>query len=181
MEFICIMGRSNSGKSSVEKYLEKMGFKVSVSYTTRKPRIQDGKEEVNGVDYRFVTEDKFMELVNKGKIIEYEKYGNNYYGTPVPYGSTRYVAVVCVNGFKALKEKYGNQVLGVYLKCDKDIAIERAEKRDSNKEIIESRLKKDDDLIKEIESVADVTIDGNQDLNKVLADILKTLRERRSI
>jgi dephospho-CoA kinase len=91
------------------------------------------------------------------------------------------VAVVCVNGFKALKEKYGNQVLGVYLKCDKDIAIERAEKRDSNKEIIESRLKKDDDLIKEIESVADVTIDGNQDLNKVLADILKTLRERRSI
>lgn len=177
MKFICIMGRSNSGKTSVEHYLEKMGFKRSISYTTRKPEIRDGVHEQDGVEYKFVTEEKFMELVDKGKIIEYERYGNNLYGTPLPYGSTRYVSVVCINGFRALKKLYGDQVLGVYIQCDKNIALDRAQKRDTDTEKVKSRYIEDDKLIKEMEDEADIIIDGNQDLNKMLCDVLKSLRE----
>ena len=45
MKFVCIMGRSNSGKSTVEKTLEQMGFKRSISYTTKEPQIRDGVKE----------------------------------------------------------------------------------------------------------------------------------------
>ena len=177
MRFVCIMGRNNSGKSTVEQYLEKMGFTRSISYTTREPQIRNGVMETNGKEYRFVTEDKFMELVNKGHIIEYEKYGNNYYGTPVPHGASRHVAVVCIGGYRALKEKFGEQVIGVYLKCDKEVALDRAVKRDKTEEQALKRFKEEEELVKSMEKEADIIIDSNQEIYSMLAEILKVVRE----
>lgn len=178
MKFICIMGRSNSGKSTVESYLEKMGFKRSISYTTREPQVRNGKLEEDGVEYRFVTEEKFMKLVENGKIIEYERYGNNLYGTPRPFGSKRFVAVVCIGGYKALKELYGDQVIGVYLECDSDVAFSRSYTRDNNNNNNLAKARKDIDsaLLDEMKSSADIVIDSNQELNRVLADILKAVQ-----
>lgn len=176
MKIVCIMGRSNSGKSTVEKYLEQMGFKRSISYTTREPQVRNGKLEEDGVEYKFVTEEKFMQLVEKGKIIEHERYGNNLYGTPRPFGSTRYVSVVCIGGYKALKELYGNQVMGVYLKCNDDVALLRGEQRDKSAELVKKRQSEDKAVLEEMEKTADIVIDSNQELNRMLADILKALK-----
>lgn len=176
MKFVCIMGRSNSGKSTVEKTLEQMGFKRSISYTTKEPQVRDGVKEKNGDAYRFVTREKFMSLVDSGKIIEYTEYNGNLYGTPRPYGAKRYVAVVEINGYKKLKELYGEQVVGFYLKCDKDTAVKRAIKRDSSDELVKKRCKSDEAMLSEMERLADIIIDSNQDLNKMIADILKNLR-----
>ena len=115
MQIVCLMGAKGSAKKQVERVLEDFGFKRSISYTTRKPMIKDGKLEESGDEYKFVTLDKFMDLVNKGFIIECENYNGEYYGTPIPLGADRFVAVVGVKGFKALREKYGEQVIGVYL------------------------------------------------------------------
>ena len=52
-------------------------FKISVSYTTRLPR----PNEVDGVDYNFVSKTKFEELINKNQFYEYAKIFDNYYGT----------------------------------------------------------------------------------------------------
>lgn len=52
---------------------------LSVSMTTREPRCG----ETDGVDYFFVTEEKFRENIDNDKMLEYAKYGSNYYGTPV--------------------------------------------------------------------------------------------------
>lgn len=172
------MGMSNSGKTSVEKTLEQMGFKRSISYTTRKPQVRNGKLEKNGVEYRFVSVEKFNQLVHDDKIIEHELYNGNLYGTPRPYGADRFVAVVCVGGFKALKQIYGEQVLGVYLKCSTNIAEQRGSQRDGSSELFRNRKNIDDSLLKEMEESADVVIDSDQDLNKVIADILKILRDR---
>ncbi len=172
------MGISNSGKSSVEKTLEQMGFKRSISYTTREPQVRNGKLEENGVEYIFVSRQKFEQLVKEDKIIEHEEYNGNLYGTPRPYGAKRFVAVVCVGGFKALKEIYGEQVLGVYLKCNTDIAEKRGSQRDGSSKLVRNRKNIDESLLKEIEENADVIIDSNQDINKVIADILKVLRDR---
>lgn len=175
MKFVCIMGRSNSGKSTVEAYLEKMGFKRSISYTTREPQVRNGKLEEDGVEYRFVTEEKFMKLVDSGKIIEYERYGSNLYGTPRPFGGKRFVAVVCIGGYKALKELYGDQVIGVYLECDSKVAFSRSETRDNNN-LAKARKDIDAKLLEEMKSSADIIIDSNQELNRVLADILKAVQ-----
>lgn len=179
MQFICIMGISGSGKSTVEAYLEKMGFTRSISYTTREPQVRDGKLEENGKEYKFVSEEQFFKLVDNGKIIEYEKYADHYYGTPRPYGSTRFVSVVCVGGYKALKNIFGNQVLGVYLKCDPKIANARGESRDTDPEQARKRNEKTLALMDEMEEAADIIIDSSTDTNSTLAEILKELQKRR--
>ena len=61
--------RKNSTKTS--------NFKISVSHTTRSPR----SNEVDGVDYHFVSKKKFEELIENNKFYEYAKIFENYYGT----------------------------------------------------------------------------------------------------
>ncbi|KRK94353.1 guanylate kinase [Levilactobacillus acidifarinae DSM 19394] len=56
-------------------------FSYSISMTTRKPR----KGEVNGVDYYFVSKEEFEENIRNGEMLEYAKYVDNYYGTPLKY------------------------------------------------------------------------------------------------
>ena len=52
-------------------------FKISVSHTTRKPR----PNEIDGVDYYFISHEKFKKLINEDKFYEYAKIFDNYYGT----------------------------------------------------------------------------------------------------
>lgn len=179
MIFVCIMGITGSGKSTLEKKLEGIGFKRSVSYTTREPQLRDGIQEVDGREYRSVTEEKFMSLVEKGIIIEYEKYGQNYYGTPEPFGSTRYVAVVCLNGYKALREKYGKQVIGIYLKISKDTAIERAKRRDKTQNQVMHRLDNDLKLADEMEKSADIIVDGSMSEIDVIEEVIREIKVRK--
>ena len=77
---IVISGPSGSGKDSICERLREYNdnFWVSVSCTTRKPRI--GEEE--GINYYFKTNEEFEELIKNDDLLEYAKYGDNYYGTP---------------------------------------------------------------------------------------------------
>ena len=178
MKFVCIMGRTGSGKSEVERTLEKMGFKRIISYTSRAPEVRSGVQETSGNEYIFVTREKFMTLVNSGQIIEYEEYSGNLYGTPRPSGAKKYVEVVCVNGLRALRKIYGKQqVLGVYLRLDKETAAERAKNRDNSDNNFSKRYDEDNNLEKQMEEEADLIIDSGKDINLIVGDILKTLRK----
>lgn len=177
MIFVCIMGRTSSGKTTLESTLEQIGFKRNISYTTRAPRLEQGELEKDGDRYNFVSRDKFNELLDNGRIIESVEYNGNLYGMAKPFGSNKYVAVVETEGFKALKEIYGKQVVGIYLACDADIAKERAEKRDGSMELAKNRIDSDTQLVREAAELADITIDGNQDKNKVASDVLKALKK----
>lgn len=77
---VVLSGPSGSGKDTVLAELFKLdiGLVKSVSMTTRKPR----DNEKDGVDYHFVDEDCFVSAIENGKMLEYAKYGDNYYGTP---------------------------------------------------------------------------------------------------
>ncbi|XP_074482543.1 membrane-associated guanylate kinase, WW and PDZ domain-containing protein 2a isoform X1 [Sebastes fasciatus] len=52
----------------------------TVPCTTRQPK----EGEVPGVDYNFVTIDRFMELEKSGSLLESGTYEDNFYGTPKP-------------------------------------------------------------------------------------------------
>ena len=74
-------GPAGTGKDTVlASFLEKNvpGVWKSVSYTTRAPR----EGEIDGVDYRFITVEDFENLIKEDAMLEYAKYGVNYYGTP---------------------------------------------------------------------------------------------------
>lgn len=51
---------------------------VSVSMTTRPMR----PGEVEGVNYYFVSQPEFEKKIDEGEMLEYARYGSNYYGTP---------------------------------------------------------------------------------------------------
>ncbi len=76
---IVLSSPSGAGKTTLSKKIQQSdnAFKISVSHTTRKAR----PNEVNGVDYHFVTETKFKQLLKDGAFYEYSKIFNNYYGT----------------------------------------------------------------------------------------------------
>ena len=77
-----ISGASATGKDTIiNNVLKEHPDKavLSVSMTTRNPRCG----ETDGVDYFFVTEEKFEENIRNDKMLEYARYGKNYYGTPV--------------------------------------------------------------------------------------------------
>ncbi len=77
---VVLAGPSGVGKGTiVRRLLEGIdGAVVSTSVTTRRPR--PGEED--GVDYHFVEQDRFDEMVAQGELLEYAKYASNSYGTP---------------------------------------------------------------------------------------------------
>ncbi|MBQ7400307.1 MAG: guanylate kinase [Clostridia bacterium] len=76
---VVVSGPSGVGKGTVLKYvLDRDDFVYSVSATTRSPR----EGEVDGVNYFFITREKFENMISGGEFIEYAEYNGNYYGTP---------------------------------------------------------------------------------------------------
>ena len=76
---VILSSPSGVGKTTLTKKIQQkyQSFKISVSHTTRSPR----SNEVDGVDYHFVTKEKFSELINQDKFYEYAKIFDNFYGT----------------------------------------------------------------------------------------------------
>ena len=70
---------SGVGKTTITKKLQQkyQNFKISISHTTRPPR----SNQIDGVDYNFVSKEKFEEFISKDKFYEYAKIFENYYGT----------------------------------------------------------------------------------------------------
>tara|TARA_B100000686_G_C16264187_1_gene700809 strand:+ start:101 stop:682 length:582 start_codon:yes stop_codon:yes gene_type:complete len=70
---------SGAGKTTLTKKIQESdsSFKVSVSHTTRKARAN----EVDGVDYHFVSEHVFKNLIKNNAFYEHAKIYGNYYGT----------------------------------------------------------------------------------------------------
>ena len=75
-----ISGPSGVGKGTICKRILDADptARFSVSMTTRQPR----EGEVEGVDYFFVTRDRFEDLLSKGGLLEHNVYNDTYYGTP---------------------------------------------------------------------------------------------------
>ena len=75
---VILSSPSGAGKTTlVKKIAKENNFKISISHTTRKPR----SNEIDGVHYYFVNEEKFKKLITNNKFLEYAKVFNNFYGS----------------------------------------------------------------------------------------------------
>jgi guanylate kinase len=77
---IVISGPSGVGKDSVLDEMKSRGlpFHFVITATTRKPR----SDEVDGVDYFFLSQDEFARMIDEGELLEYAVVYQDYKGIP---------------------------------------------------------------------------------------------------
>lgn len=77
---IVLSGLSGVGKDTVLAGLRQAGFPavISISATTRARR----PAEKDGVDYYFVSKEKFQEMIKDNQLLEHAEVYGNYYGIP---------------------------------------------------------------------------------------------------
>tara|TARA_Y100001970_G_C14254259_1_gene874033 strand:- start:5080 stop:5712 length:633 start_codon:yes stop_codon:yes gene_type:complete len=147
---IILSSPSGAGKTTLVKLLsEKNNFFISISHTTRKPRLN----ETNGKDYFFVKNQEFERLINNDEFLEYAKVFNNLYGTtrtPVIQNLEKNLNVIFDidwQGADQIKNKKLDYKLITFfiLPPSKKILLERLSNRDmKDKLIAEERMKKFD-------------------------------------
>lgn len=115
-KLVVISGFSGAGKGTLMKALMKEygdSYALSVSATTRNPR----PGEMDGVDYFFVTRDKFEQMIAEDALIEYAQYVGNYYGTPKEYVQQQLdlgknvILEIEIQGALKIKKKFPDTVL----------------------------------------------------------------------
>ncbi|MFT8394360.1 MAG: guanylate kinase [Liquorilactobacillus ghanensis] len=114
---IVLSGPSGVGKGTVRKAIfeqDNNKFHYSVSMTTRKMR----PGEVNGKDYYFVSQKEFESEIAAGDMLEYARYVDNYYGTPL-----KYVNKMLEDGKDVFLEIEVNGAMQVRKKCPDGLFI----------------------------------------------------------
>jgi len=144
---VVLSSPSGAGKTTLSKLLSKnKNFQISVSHTTRKPRIN----EIDSQDYHFVSEEEFKSLIKNNEFLEYAKVFNNYYGTvksPVINNldkGKKLIFDIDWQGTEQIKEKKLQYKLITFfiLPPSKKVLFERLSNRDmKDKLIVEERMK----------------------------------------
>lgn len=80
---IVLSSPSGAGKTTISRALLERNSDVtlSISVTTRPPR----KGEVDGVDYYFIDQERFEEMIRNDELLEYALVFDFHYGTPREY------------------------------------------------------------------------------------------------
>ena len=132
---VILSSPSGVGKTTLTKKIQQKykNFKISVSHTTRTPR----SNEVDGVDYHFVSKEKFKELIDKGKFYEYAKIFENYYGTlksmvDETIKENDILFDIDWQGTKQLSKFKNLNLIKIYLITDKEELKSRLIKRNQN-------------------------------------------------
>jgi guanylate kinase len=142
---IVVSGPSGAGKGTICKELlnNNPNLKYSISATTRQPRTG----EVNGVNYLFITKDKFTGMIENDELLEWAEVYGNFYGTPRQYvldqlnNGYDVVLEIDTQGAMKVKEKFPEGVYIYILPPSLDELADRIHKRGTDSlEVIKKRL-----------------------------------------
>ena len=177
---VILSSPSGVGKTTLTKKIQQkyQSFKISVSHTTRASR----SNEVDGVDYHFVSHKKFEELIDQKKFYEYAKIFENYYGTlkkSVDEAILKNDIIFDIDwqGTKQLSKFKNLKLIKIYLITDnKEELKKRLVKRNQNTdEEVEKRFKSFDEDVKHWSDYDYIIINKNLDVCfKQLENIIQT-------
>ncbi|WP_168464757.1 guanylate kinase [Wolbachia endosymbiont of Ctenocephalides felis wCfeT] len=183
---------SGAGKTTIsEKLLEQSTDLVrSISMTTREPRLG----EIDGQDYFFVTEEKFHDLCKAGKMLEYAKVFDNFYGIPRDFieqnlhNGISVLLVIDWQGafhlFKTMKEK----VVSIFIlpPSMEELRLRLQKRNSDSADEIERRLAEAQKEISKRDKYDYIIINDNIDksvkeINSILnVERLKRLKEKKN-
>lgn len=179
---VVISAPSGAGKTTLCKRLlqNSPSFTCSVSFTTRHPR----KNEIEGVDYYFVSPTEFQKMIEDRKFVEWAKVHEQFYGTSANLlnkaieAEKDVVLEVDVKGGTQIKKNYPQAVLIFLLPP----SWQELEKR------LKSRRTEDYERVKERITQAKKEIEYapyydyliiNNDINRALDDLTAIIRAER--
>ena len=166
---IILIGPSASGKTEIAKKLISLfNFKKFVTSTTRSKRVN----EVDGVDYYFLTKDAFENKIKENAFIEYTVYNDNYYGSFKSEIGDNKVLIIEPNGLKAFNEFKSKTDKSFFIKCDENIREKRMLSRGDNPIDIKKRLLNDKNLFN---NNLDVDYVIENDGNSTLEELAKKI------
>jgi guanylate kinase len=142
---LILVGKAASGKDFLKQNLEKKGFKVGVSHTTRVAR----SNEIDGVDYHFITKSQFESKIKSNDFIEYMLFNGWFYGQTEIDFDTADVMIMSKDGLDMLPEQYRRQCVVIYLDIDKKTRIERLNNRADINDTIKRRMDTDETQFKD--------------------------------
>ncbi|MBP1559694.1 MAG: guanylate kinase [Oscillospiraceae bacterium] len=175
---IVVSGPSGCGKGTIlAEILKNDKFFYSISATTRNPR----PGEVDGVNYHFLTKQKFEELIAGDGMLEYAAYCDNYYGTPkkpvedMLNAGKHVILEIEVQGAMKIKEKCPDAVFVFILPPSLKELRRRLNKRGTeSEEVIEKRLGEAAGEIKYAYKYDYALING--ELSEAVDDLLSIIR-----
>ena len=186
-KLIILSAPSGAGKTTICKELLKKNknWQFSVSVTTREKR----DHEKDGIDYEFVSKEKFTELERFGELIETQWVHGNRYGTRIePLEETIengeiMLFDVDVKGATNLIEEFSENIVSIFIEPPgindqdkKESLSERMQKRgNTNETLIKQRLKRFDLELSFKEKFNFSFI--NEDLKETTKEIEKVIKE----
>ncbi len=183
---VILSSPSGVGKTTLTKKIQQkyQTFKISVSHTTRSPR----SNEVDGVDYFFVSHSKFENLIKKDEFYEHAKIFENYYGTL----KSNVDEIILKNdiifdidwqGTKQLSKYKNLNLIKIYLITNKDELKKRLIKRNQNtSEEIEKRFNSFEENIKHWKDYDYILINKNLEVCfKQIENIILNKKKELSI
>ena len=119
INFITISAPSGSGKTTLCKALQLVEPEIewSISYTTREKR----SIEQNGVDYFFISEEEFEDLIIQGYFVEWQNVHGFYYGTSVSNlenaieNDKTMLIEMDVKGSMSIKKLFPDQTFSIFI------------------------------------------------------------------
>ncbi len=179
---VVLSSPSGAGKTTlVKKIALENNYKISISYTTRKPRTN----EVNGKDYFFTSEEEFENLIKNKEFLEYAKVFENYYGSSksqvfdnLNKGENVIFDIDWQGTEQIKKQKLNYKIVTFFiLPPSKSELFNRLKNRDmKDKNIVEKRMKQFNEDIKHWENYDFVVI--NDDLEKCYNEIIRFINKK---
>ena len=139
------MGKSASGKDTIYKKLledKRISLKTIIPYTTRPIR----HEEKEGVEYHFVSRDKFEEMKENKLVIESRDYQTVHgvwsyftaYDRQFSQENSKdnYLMINTLNGYEQIRDYFGkDNVVPLYIYVEDGIRLTRALKRERRQKV----------------------------------------------
>lgn len=136
---IVICGSSCSGKTTLKNALIDRGLYGGISTTTRRPR----SSEIEGIDYRFVTEEAFERMIEEEFFFEFQKFNDNMYGTSMMDFELGDVFILTPSAIESMQPSVRKRCIVVFVFAPESVLTNRALQRGDDPKDIEFRSLRD--------------------------------------
>lgn len=173
---IVLVGKSASGKTTLEKYIsDNFRYEKIVSHTTRPIR----GNEVDGVDYHYVSDDVFNEMKLNDELVEHATFCNWAYGISKKEIEDKKDAIVVVNpaGLRRL-HKLDIPMAVFYVVCDDKTRYKRSIDRGDDIVEIALRSRSDTDCFNGIEDEVDRILLGTNTVESNAVEVFEVVARK---